>query len=512
MIRIKNNKPLSFIGVFLITLMMTGCSYLDVTPRERSESEDLFSTEDGFKYALTGIYLMLAESDLYGRNTSYYMPEWLVQHWVISSSQTSNNYIFSNYDFSDNKGDGLIGTVWKGYYHAIAQINDMLAALEESKPELSSETISRVLEGELYGLRGFLHMEVLRFWGPVPSLAASGTKSIPYMTEATLETERLLSLSWKEVVDGIISDLNKSEELLAEIDPILLSSPSYTDGWSSSTYENWLMYRKNRFNYMAAIAAKARFYSWIEPSGLYPDAAAQAIKYAQQTLDATWRNEVSGEQTKLFNLVNGQSLSTEGYTLYGEAIFSLHVNQLQSYIKTPFTNEHPECHQTESNLQTAYELASGIGTGDMRYTAYKLWEKKTTNNKLTYMYFQKYGGNTSFNNGLQAQARNQVPLIRLSEMYLILMEYLPFGQAFTLFKEYRVAKSMNVMVESTFTEDGRLSRLESEYRKDFFGEGQMFFFYKKHAYTTLTWPGFTLPRGLSDYVLPKPRAQQDFEN
>ena len=36
----------------------------------------------------------------------------------------------------------------------------------------------------------------------------------------------------------------------------------------------------------------------------------------------------------------------------------------------------------------------------------------------------------------------------------------------------------------TFAEDKRLNEIEKEYRKEFYGEGQLFFFYKRLAYPT----------------------------
>ena len=52
--------------------------------------------------------------------------------------------------------------------------------------------------------------------------------------------------------------------------------------------------------------------------------------------------------------------------------------------------------------------------------------------------------------------------------------------------------------------------LEKEYRKEFMGEGQMFYFYKKHAYTAYSWPeNFTVPQ--PDYEIPRPESQTIFD-
>lgn len=68
---------------------------------------------------------------------------------------------------------------------------------------------------------------------------------------------------------------------------------------------------------------------------------------------------------------------------------------------------------------------------------------------------------------------------------------------------------MNVSV--TFNNDTeKLARVEKEYRKEFLGEGQMFFYYKRHNQTQWSVPQTTtVPEGA--FVLPKPKGQLAFE-
>jgi hypothetical protein len=122
------------------------------------------------------------------------------------------------------------------------------------------------------------------------------------------------------------------------------------------------------------------------------------------------------------------------------------------------------------------------------------------------MFFLKYSGRED------VPTNNRVPLLRLSELYLILIEDLPLEEAKPYFSTYRTARVLNASVEETslIDENTRLDRLEKEYRKEFYGEGQMFFFYKKHNYESFTWPGFfTVPADA--YVIPKPKNQLKFE-
>ncbi|MFR1242256.1 MAG: hypothetical protein ACLSDJ_14240, partial [Butyricimonas faecihominis] len=92
---------------------------------------------------------------------------------------------------------------------------------------------------------------------------------------------------------------------------------------------------------------------------------------------------------------------------------------------------------------------------------------------------------------------NIVPLLRLAEMYLILVEDSPLSEAPTYFKTYRVARNLDISIDNSLvTEQDVINRLEKEYRKEFFGEGQMWFFYKKHNFTRVTWhKNKTIPEG-----------------
>lgn len=104
-------------------------------------------------------------------------------------------------------------------------------------------------------------------------------------------------------------------------------------------------------------------------------------------------------------------------------------------------------------------------------------------------------------------AVTDIPLIRLAEMYFIVTEC---GRD-DLFKVYRMARVLDASIDGTLTTPAAIkSRLEKEYRKEFYGEGQMFFFYKRLTYNSLTWPVTKEVPDVS-YKLPFPESQMSFE-
>ena len=85
------------------------------------------------------------------------------------------------------------------------------------------------------------------------------------------------------------------------------------------------------------------------------------------------------------------------------------------------------------------------------------------------------------------------------------MECLDPSEALIYFKEYRLSRGMNSSVEGTF-EGAVRDRLESEYRKEFYGEGQYFYFMKRTKIDN--WDGKEL--GELQYVLPLPDSESKY--
>jgi hypothetical protein len=475
---------------------MNACSdWLDVSPRSEIRESLLFESEDGYKSALTGAYILIAQSKLYGENTSMLFPEALSRHWTATSLSDNRLYRISGFDYTNSEVETIIKDIWLNYYKVIAQLNNILVNLEQHKMDFSYNN-DKLIKGEALGLRAFLHLEVLRYFGPVPDLASQGDLAVPYTTEMTEDPNKLVSIPYSQVLTAIEKDLDEAEKLL-EIDPIIFNPNSLLNNPNSAgehaPEDPWQRYRQSRFNYYAVLGAKARFYHWIGNK-------AKATEYAKQVVEA-----VNEDGSKKFPLATEASYSGYDATMvmFSEHLFGVHNPDLQSIIEPLFKNESSILTQTAVLLNTAYETS--VNANDIRRPA-RYWEEKTYQSSRRMNHFRKYSGTD------QIPYNNLVPLIRSAEMYLILIEDLPVEEAKPYFSDFRIARAMDVSIEAPSTTDeiAILNRLEKEYRKEFYGEGQMFFFYKKHNYERYTWPAaFTVPAG--GYVIPKPKEQIAFE-
>jgi hypothetical protein len=314
----------------------------------------------------------------------------------------------------------------------------------------------------------------------------------------TKDPSKLVSLSYAKVLELIEKDLNAAEQLL-EVDPIrkvsnrLLNNPDIS---GDKPEDPWQFYRQSRFNYYAVLGAKARFYHWTGNTAL-------AVEYAKQVVEAE-----NSDGLLKFPLTTANTFNTDekSMVMWGEHLFGIQNPDLQSIIQSLFKESRvtdATLTQSSSSLNTAYEI--GTNGSDIRRPA-RYWVEKTYSTGSKVYHFLKYSGTD------EVPADNRVPLLRIAEMYLILIEDLPLGEAAVYFSTYRTARGLNISVEATSMADeaARSARLEKEYRKEFYGEGQMFFYYKKHKFTTYTWPStFTVPAG--GYVIPKPKNQIAFE-
>ena len=98
-----------------------------------------------------------------------------------------------------------------------------------------------------------------------------------------------------------------------------------------------------------------------------------------------------------------------------------------------------------------------------------------------------------------------VPLIRLSEMYLIAIETAPdLETANALWTPYQEARNE---IPVPLTAENLQDEILMEYQREFFGEGQMFYVYKRLKSKNMMWK---TDREVSeqDYIVPLPSTEK----
>ncbi|MDR6784321.1 hypothetical protein ABIE26_002290 [Pedobacter africanus] len=469
-------KKSLYILFSILTLTALSCKkWLDVKPGTQVKQDELFSTEAGFNQAILGSYVQMGPG-LYAGNMTTTMISALGQNYQTTAS---GHFLLemTKYNYTNPAVKDSIKTIWSKMYTAIGGVNNILAHVDAAKPVFLGNHYNLV-KGEALGLRAYMHFDLLRMFGPVP-VNGQNVKAIPY-TKAFGKQVTPLSTT-AQVITACLEDLDQAEELLSVYKDIVYNSGTGVDEFTS--------YTRNHFNYWAAKALKARIY-------LYKGDKVNAAKYAKEVI-ASGKFPFVSRST--FTLTTNQDR-----TFSTEHIFALHIPLLRPQVDRRFRLDGNQNYQTttlylpQATMRTLFDVASG-GSTDYRY----LYLVNTTNNvSYTTKFWQQ-------DNAI-LQVSNQMPMIRLSEMYYIAAEATSdLNEAAELINKIRVQRGLEAIV-TPFNETTRMQEIAKEHNKEFYAEGQLFFYYKRLG--TLPVPRSTVAMTEKSYVFPLPDDEIEFGN
>lgn len=436
-------------------LIMTSCSgWLDVRPYDKMSEGDLVSSEAGFMKLLNGIYIELNSEMLYGGALSVEMIEIMGGAYVIGTDNSIwGNYAdLAAYEYGTQYWRARMSETWNKAYSLILNCNLLLENLEDPQVKFTGDNY-KVIKGEALALRAMLHFDMLRLFGPVYSRNPQQI-SIPYYDRYTVTPNEILPAS--EVAERITADLTEARILLAG-DPVRVSGTMMDI--PSDAASTFMYCRSLRLNYYAVTALLAR-------SGLYFGQKQEALAYAREVIDAS--------ETGVFpfvdkGLVTG-SPDDPDRIFSSEVIFALSHSQRNKLFRNYFDPSRIPNYvfRMDNSLISDVVFGGGAATGgnqdDYRYRVN--WVATGANR-----YFYKYSDMNDTGN-----IRNtMIPMIRLGEMYLIAAECCSDNlEAGTVYVN-RLRSARGVGDIQTLTRDN----LQYEYIRELYGEGQLFFMYKR---------------------------------
>ena len=108
-----------------------------------------------------------------------------------------------------------------------------------------------------------------------------------------------------------------------------------------------------------------------------------------------------------------------------------------------------------------------------------------------------------------------LPMIRLSEVYYMAAEAnlsTRPEESWRLLNEVRVSRNLSALPESLKGDAGALlEQIANEYRKDCWGEGKLFYFYKR-LFRNIVTREENIPASLELFELPLPKDENEFGN
>jgi hypothetical protein len=455
--------------------------------------EVLFENFEGYRTATNGVYRLLAQSDLYGKELTW----------------ASLSVLGHNYDGDDlpdpywGELDGatypdlyrglyastyvtrVIDPIWEQGYRVIANCNNAIAYTEKADPSLFplGETERDMILGELLGVRAMMHFDLLRIFAP-STKADDGKTYIPYVTIFPERQPEHLTVA--ATMEHIIADLERAKGLLADVDTIF-NEASFATSLQYRLYNGYTTDRGTffsnrclRFNYFAASAILARAYQWRDGSGDMERAYRAAADVYRFSKEKPWFSFNSGEEytrvkmskdilfagynTKLFDWVNDM------WNLGG-----------QFYYK---------------NVDDLF----GAELDDIRLR-FMDWDYKST----------RWARPAVEEWGVTSNEGSLIPMVRLSEMVYIMCEYLSgvdLTRAVQLLGEVKVARGVLDPLNSSMSREDFLKVLYNDMTREFMSEGQTFYLYKR-----LNGPIYNgyYPFDMTGrYVLPLPHSESDY--
>jgi hypothetical protein len=456
--------------------ILSSCKkFLDVQPEDKVLETQLFSTKQGIKTVLNGLYINLAGNQLYGDNLTLSTIEILAQRYNVPSTHSLTK--IGTYAYTDNPTQSRLENIWTGAYSTVLNVNTFLENLTKYPGVLDAKT-EKIYRGEALAMRAFLHFDLLRLYGPRYSTADSTKMSLPYYEASKSSINPLLPANG--FIQKVIDDLNTAESLLTD-DEIV------TNGVNTAAANASVDFLKNnrnyRLNYYAVKALKARVF-------LYRGDKVSALKAAKEVIAVnnvfpwtTTANALSEKQNPdrvfttemLFGITNTQ--------LYARYLALFDPGVSDANILAPIT----------TRLNTVYES----NENDYRFNLN--WQIPTTGVKA-YKTFYKYADIIDKSKTF----RFTIPLVKISEVYFIAAESEPIAaDGIVYLNTVRANRGLTALATTVNVN----TELQKEYQKEFFGEGQLFFYYKRRNITSVPNGSAASGNVTINYAVPMPLSE-----
>lgn len=478
----------TYIYLLTIILAITSCNeWLDVSPATEIKVDDFYQDEQGFIDALAGCYLEMSSANIYGNELMFGAIEYLAQHFVDDFSTTSSSMDFFNYDYTSSTTTTSFNSMFSQLYTVSMLTNLLLENLDGTKGEVVEERTYKIIKGEALAIRAYCHFDVLRLFGQMPSNPKK-TVSLPYQEEYTIDY--IPYYTYDEYVEKLERDITESIELLSESDYVLESTISDSDYGALAIYDGHQLSgtRRIHLNYWAVKGLAARFYNYIGETELAYNEAMDIIN-----------SDINGE--KAVELAGNSDLTEGYYSFPSEGLFLINCDPetlADFYVST-----------YEGNSITSSSMSTIFGSRAATNNRREIWGQDYPYSWYPYI-LMKYAVNVvDTNTTLRKTIWNySTPGIRLSEIYLIAMENTTsLTELNTLYNDYMIARNEPSVAEFTsLAEFQNEATITDEYRVEFFGEGQMFFTYKRLGSTNI-WLYDSSKVDDDEYVIPLPGTE-----
>jgi len=507
-------RTIKYLASFILSLALTStlCScndWLAVDMEDAIMEDKIFSDDDGYKAVLNGVYVKMNNN--YATTLTTTVIDVMAQYWDVRKNSNHKFFVYADYDFTDDAFETTNEAVWTNQYDQIANINNLIEHIDAADTKISA-TYHDIIKGEALALRGFLHFDLMRLYGPIYGDKTENTTCIPYQETSSKEIQPLLPA--KTVMEKVIKDLSDALALL-------VNDPIRTDGVMAEDTDdpnetNDLRYRQYRLNYYAVKALLARAYLWIGDKGKALVEAKELIAENEERSIFKWTPKADVQASSNPDRLFSTEVIFALYDSSRENVYDSYFNHTADY-NTVLTFKGETLEAVDGKMTYFYNDNNDIRRGSNFWSEEALEQTSDFGSSTQKaICFGKYDDIST-----TAPLRYMIPLIRMSEIYLIAAECSDdLNESIGFINKIRVNRNcVDLELTEDDTEETKQSYITNEFMREMIGEGQLYFYYKRLGMEEIlsgsTFEEFwgdlyiTDEMALSDYVWPLPKAETD---
>lgn len=458
-------------------ILSSSCSdWLNVYPSDQVKEEYLFESGDGYRAALNGIYRKMASWSLYGSNLKWGLIDAWGQVYDITLCADHDGgremKLIEQLKFNDNQLTPTTDRMWTDAWNVVANCNELAQQAEKADPSLfaDGDFERKMILGEAIALRAYLQFDLLRIYAPSPAMNPGERTFIPYVNVYPSYVSNRQTVSY--CLNQIISDLKQAQDILLKVD----EKVSWDTRFKKAD-KNELVFKSSRgfrLNYYAVTAELARVYLY---AGMLDEAYQQAdiiikkkeyfsaITKKSKAIEAIQNGNVKMFDDVIFALYSPTNLVDWDYKInhawdgdsYKESFLGLNNDMARARFDEDLNSDWRICYQMKNR---------GYYSDYPDYTDY---------GTLKYYQQPKSYKHAEINNAL-------IPMFRMSEVYYIAAEAIykqDLKKAKDFLKAVKQGRGASTSKLESLTKEDFMDVLVNDALREFMGEGQTFFMYKR---------------------------------
>lgn len=401
------SRHIFLIIIPVLAALLSSCEdYLVRTPPLESSNESALSTYDGLAAATNAAYAPLYSSNWYGRG------------FIVTADLKGGNSKASpintgrfRYEYTWTNNASYTSNLWAAAYQAITRACNVLEYAELlNDPDVDEDDLNQ-LKGECFFIRALGHFDLVRMYAQPYSFDKNGP-GVPIILKTEVDYPTRATVA--EVYDRIVKDLEDATGLM---------STTPRQGGSQ-----------------AAMASKNAALALLAKASLYMEEWQDAADYASQVIDGGY---------VLYD--SAACLTVWGQNDQSEVIFEVFGKDGQEYY--PGFDEIGYIYSPDGygDVCATNDLLSLFGDGDVRKQLFMGHASYPG-----YYWPVKYPGKAHIR-------ENNIPVLRLSEMYLIRAEsalkgatgYDPLGDLNAIREHRGLADASSVTLQEIYDERRR---------------------------------------------------------